>query len=303
MPTELQKSFHVSGNSLIATRESDESVDADPRGMVLMWEEPRPGAKYIMAVDPSEGITGWTRSSRQDGDRKTDNAAIEIFRPDAIKLPLFKDGRPLIDKNTGVQQFVMRDLQVAEFAAPIDAVEVGRVANIMGRMYAGAEDDQCECIIESYPGPGPLTVQEMIRCGYGNFWMWEYFADGVASETNSIGWHSNYRTTRLLWTRSRRHMMERKAKILSKWLVEEYANAVVDMEKMTAKACYGKHDDRFRAANMCFWAGHDWALDMERTSEQVTEQPVSDWQHAAPVMGEHRSYKDAWAEAVENWED
>ncbi len=303
MSGELQRSFNVSGNSLLATSESDESVNEDPRGLVLMWEEPKPWAKYILSIDPSEGLTGWTRSSRQDGDHKTDNGVIEIFRPDAIKLPLFKDGKPMIDKITGQHQFVMRDLQVAEFAAPIDAVEIARVANIMGRIYAGEEDDQCECILESYPGPGPLTTQELIRLGYGNLWMWEYFADSVATETSSIGWHATPRSTRLLWTRARRHLMERKAKIMSKWLVEEYTNAVVDMDKMTARAAYGCHDDRLRASNLAFWAGHKWAYEIERTDEPVTERPVSDWQHTAPTMGETHSYREAWASAVDNWSD
>ena len=303
MPTELQRSFHVSGNSLIATSESDESVNDDPRGLVLMWEEPKPYAKYIIGLDPSEGITGWSRGSRQDGDHKTDNGVVEVFRPNAMKLPLFKDGKPMIDKLTNQQMFVMRDLQVAEFAAPIDAVEIARVANILGRIYAGEDDDQAELILESYPGPGPLTTQELIRLGYGRLWMWEHFADSVVEETNAIGWHATPRSTRILWTRARRHLMERKAKILSKWLVAEYTNAVVDMDRMTARACYGQHDDRLRAANLCYWAGHRWTQNVESTYEQVTERPISDWQHNAPTLGENRSYRETWAEAVDNWSE
>lgn len=303
MPTELQRSFHVSGNSLITTSESDESVYVDPRGLVLMWEEPKPWAKYILSIDPSEGITNWSRGSRQDGDHKTDNGVVEVFRPNAIKLPLFKDGKPLIDKITNQQMFVMRDLQVAEFAAPIDAVEIARVANILGRMYAGEDDDQCECILESYPGPGPLTTQELIRLGYGHLWMWEHFADSVVEETNAIGWHATPRSTRILWTRARRHLMERKAKIMSQWLYEEYKDAVVNMDKMTAAAPYGRHDDRLRAANLCFWAGHAWTQNVESTHEQVTERPISDWQHTAPTLGENRSYREMWAESVDNWSD
>lgn len=303
MPTELQRSFHVSGNSLIATSESDESIQDDPRGMVLMWEEPKPWAKYILSIDPSEGITNWNRGSRQDGDHKVDNGVVEVFRPEAIKLPLFKDGKPLIDKLTNQQMFVMRDLQVAEFAAPIDAVEIARVANILGRMYAGEDDDQCQCILESYPGPGPLTTQELIRLGYGNLWMWQTFADSVAEDTNAIGWHATPRSTRILWTRSRRHLMERKAKIMSQWLYEEYKDAVVNMDKMTAAAPYGRHDDRLRAANLCFWAGRRWDMNAERTNEAVTERPISDWQHAAPTLGENKSYREVWADAVDNWSD
>ncbi len=301
--SDFQRSYHVSGSSLHLTSESDEAIQEDPRGIVLMWEEPKPWAKYIMSSDPTEGITGWSRGSRRDGDYKTDNGVIEVFRPDAIRMPLFKDGKPLMDKVTGVQQFVMRDLQVCEFAAPIDTVELARVANVIGRMYAGNEDDQCEFIFESYPGPGPLMTQELIRLGYGNLWNWEYFADSVATETGSIGWHATPRSTRLLWTRARRHLMNRQAKILSPFLVEEYANAVVDMDRMTAKAAYGMHDDRLRAANLAFWAGHKWDIDVERTDEPVTARAEVDWQHTAPTMGETHSYREAWASAVDNWSD
>ena len=100
------------------------------------------------------------------------------------------------------------------------------------------------------------------------------------------------------------HLMQRKAKIMSPWAVEEYANAVVDMQRMTARSSYGFHDDRFRACNLAFWAGHAWEMDAERTDEPVTERPDVDWQHLAPVMGgDQRSYKEAWAAAVENWSD
>ena len=257
-----------------------------------------------MSGDPTEGITGWSRGSKREGDYKTDNGVIEVFRPDAIKLPLFKNGNPVINKSSGVQEFVMRDLQVAEFAAPIDPVELSKVANVMGRMYAGEAGDQCEFIYESYPGPGPLMTQELIRLGYGALWLWQYFADSVATDTNSIGWHATPRSTRLLWTRARMHLLQRKAKIMSPWAVEEYANAVVDMARMSARAAYGFHDDRFRACNLAFWAGHAWEMDAERTDEPVTERLDVDWQHLAPVMGgEAKSYKEAWAAAVDNWSD
>lgn len=300
--SQFQEAYYVSGSSLHVSSDSDESLRDDPRGIVHLWEEPIQQAKYIMGIDPSYGITGWSRSARTDADRRTDNGAIEIFRLDAIKLPLFDKGIPLIDPATKQQQFVFRDLQVAEYAAPIDAVELARVANVLGRMYAGDAQDQCECILESFPGPGPLTLQELLRLDYMNLWHWEYIADGTAAATRQIGWHASARSTQLLWTRSRRHLMQRRAKILSPALVEEYANAVVDMEKMSAKAAYGFHDDRLRAANLCYWAGHKWASDPERSFEPVTEKPMQEWQSHAPVLGESISYVDARAAALDGWD-
>lgn len=298
----MPQSFHVSGNSLTPTAESDESLSDDPRGILWMWEEPIRSAKYIMSCDPTVGITGWHRGIRTDGDHKIDNGAIEIFRVDAIKLPVYKNGKPEIDHLTKVPKFIMRDLQVAEFAAPIDAVEIARVANMLGRIYAGEEDDQCEFIFESYPGPGMLTLQELLRLGYGNLWQWEKIADNVAEQTSHIGWYSGRETQKILWYRSRRHLMERRALLRSPWLVAEYANAVIDVEKMRARAAYGYHDDRIQAANMAFWAGHKWTQEPERTNELVTSSAVVEWQNQAPVLGEYRSYRDVWASVMDGWE-
>ena len=298
----MQESFFVSGNSLKLCRESDESIANDPRGLCHIWEEPRAHARYIMGCDPTVGITGWSRFSRIDGDHKTDNGAIEIFRVDGIREPILKDGVPEIDEITKAPKFLYRDVQVAEFFAPVDSVEIARIANVLGRVWAGDSDDQCEFIFESYPGPGVLTLQELLRLGYQNLWQWELIADNVAEPTNHIGWRSWRESQKILWFRSRRHLLERRAKIYSPWLVAEYANAVIDIDKMRAKSAYGFHDDLMQAANMCFWAGHKWTYDPERTWEPVTESPVFEAQRAAPVIGEYRNYRDQWAEAIDGWD-
>lgn len=298
----MQQAFHVSGSSLSRAVESDESIASDPRGIVHVWEEPRQHARYIIGCDPSVGITGWRRDLATDGDHKTDNSAIEVFRVDALKVPVLKDGQPEIDPVTKAPRFYYRDLQVAEFFAPCDAVEIARIANILGRIYAGDQDDQALLIHESYPGPGVLTTQELLRLGYANLWYWEHIADSAAEQTQSIGWHSNINTQKILWYRSRRHLLERRACVQSPWLLAEYANAVIDIEKMRARAAYGFHDDMIQAANMAFWAGHAWTYDPERTWEPVTSTPNVDPQRSAPVLGEYRSYKELWSDAVDGWD-
>src|SRR5579863_2421573 len=178
--------LHVAGSSIEPhTSESWEFIERsdDPRGLLLMWDPPSKEKKYIMGLDPTAGITGWTRGTRADGDHKVDNAAIEIFEVEGIREPVYKivngERVPDIDPMTKRQRLLYRDVQVAEFAAPCDAVEIARVANILGRIYAGDADDQCELIWEAWPGPGLLTTQELLRLGYGNTWMWEYI-DSVA---------------------------------------------------------------------------------------------------------------------------
>lgn len=303
MPDDIQGAYYVSGSSLVRTSESEKAIMDDPRGFVHIWEAPKQWAKYIMGHDPTVGITGWSRATRTDGDRKTDNGAIEIFRVDAFKDIVRKpDGSPDIDPATKQPRFFYRDLQVAEFFAPIDPVESARMCNLLGRIYAGNQEDQCELIYESYPGPGMLTTQELMRLGYTNLWMWEVFANTVAEETSQIGWRSSRETQKVLWYRARRHLMERRVIVQSPWLLAEYANAVIDIDKMRAMAAYGFHDDLMQAANMAMWAGHKWNYDPERVSEPVLSKPAIDWQNQAPVLGERVSYKDAWADAVDNWD-
>jgi len=305
--------LHVAGNSIeIYTAEDWEQIERDPRGLLLMYEPPMKRAKYVMGLDPTEGITGWNRGSRVAGDEKTDNGAIEIFRIDGAKELVWETKPnpagpgnlklPVIDPITKQQKVLYRDVQVAEFAAPCDAVEIARVANVLGRIYAGDEDDQCELIWEAWPGPGILSTQELLRLGYGNLWHWEYI-DSVAEETNRMGWRSTRESQKLLWYRSRRHLMNRQALIRSTFLKDEYANAEIDVEKMRARAAYGYHDDRFQAANMVFWAGHKWTYDVERTDEQVTTAVVTDYQRVAPGLDDYTSFSDWKAKATEDWFD
>lgn len=286
------------------TSETFDEVDRDPRGLLLCWEPPNPKAKYIMGMDPTQGITGWSRGTRTDGDHKTDNGAIEVFRVDGIFELLYKteNGAKVadIDPVTRRHRRLYRDVQVAEFAAPCDAVELARVANVIGRIYAGDEEDQCELIWEAWPGPGILTTQELLRLGYGNLWNWEYI-DSIAEETNRLGWRSTRESQKLLWYRSRRHLMNRQALIQSKYLLGEYANAEIDMDKMRARASYGYHDDRFQAANMCFWAGHKWSYNVERTDEPVTETLITDYQRMAPGLDDYESFEDWKSSAVSDW--
>lgn len=287
------------------TEEPWEEIKKDPRGILLMWEPPRPGAKYIMALDPTQGITGWSRATRTDGDHKTDNGAIEIFHVDGARELCWKieNGQKVadMDLSTGRQRIRYRDVQVAEFAAPCDAVEIARVANVLGRIYAGAEEDQCELIHEAWPGPGILTTQELLRLGYANLWMWEYI-DSAVEESNRIGWRSTRESQKLLWFRARRHLMNSSAVIRSEFLLGEYSNAEIDVDKMRARAAYGYHDDRFMAANLAFWAGHKWSYEVERTDEQVTTKPVIDYQQFAPTLGDSLSWEDWRSQATEDWD-
>lgn len=255
-------------------RLSRSELDADPRGIVWIFEEPNPRATYVMGIDPTVGITQWHRSMRTVDDFKTDNGAIEILR-------VGRDGKP--------------DVQVCEYAAPVDPEDLADTANALGRLYAGSNDDeQCLCIIEVYPGPGLLTLRKMINhYGYTHHFIWRYLDSMTTKATNSLGWTATPKTVRDLWIRGSRHINRGQVVIHSNAFVAEMTDAVADPVKMSAKAAYGAHDDRLRALLMAIWAAHDWSAQIETESRSTvtTGVPGADWQ--ASDISLDRLY-DAW---------
>lgn len=265
-----------------------------------MWREPNPRARYIMGMDPSVGITGWHRSSRTDDDYKTDNGAIEIFEVDAARYQAKDDkGQPLfLDKAKKQPVWIYQDVQVAEYFAPVDAVEIARVCWVLGNVYRGNAEEQCELIFEAQPGPGILSTQELLRLNYNNLWHWEIIGGTEAEETRTIGWRAFYESNRLLWYRTRRHMLEDRAVIYSPYLFNEWGNAQIDADMSFIKAHWGNgvHDDLVKACSLAFWAGHKWEYQEDNHFvEPVMEQAEVDWQHRAPTMddGERMTYKQA----------
>lgn len=213
-----------------------------------------------MGCDPSRGVTGWNRYSRSQDDVLVDNGAIEIIRVGRNGLP---------------------DVQVAEYAAPIDAYDIAGVANIMGRLYSGSnEDGQCLSIVEIWPGPGIATIRELIeRFGYTHQYVWKYGDSMVPKNTGKLGWESHKQSVAALWIKGNRHITSGRIELRSPYLVEELANCEEDLLKQTAKAVHGFHDDRVRALLMAIWAAHDWDFDIETdTSPAQTGSHPANWQ-------------------------
>ena len=298
--TPFPETLYVGNGYIEPSLEPREEIAADPRGLLLMWEPPRDECRYVIGFDATEGITGWTRHSRVEGDEKIDNCAIEILRPDARYIPAMRDGAPIVDPITGKPVMLGVDIQVAEWAGPCDAVEGSRIAHLLGRLYHGTDEDQCLLIWEAWPGVGLLATQELLRLGYANAWYWQYL-DREVEDTDSPGWRSSLKSQRLLWYRSRRHLMNRQVDILSRHLGAEYANAEVDMEKMRARAAYGFHDDRFQAANMAYWASHTWTYEEDAPPERIRSAPIIDFQRFAPTLGDNPSFREWIEEEVASW--
>ena len=271
----MMNGYTIQGRHTIE-RLSGSDLDSDARGIVWMFEPPNPRATYVMGIDPTVGITGWHRTTRTRDDIKTDNGAIEIIR-------VGKNDQP--------------DVQVCEYAAPIDPEDLADVANALGRLYAGTdENEQCHCIIETYPGPGLLTLRKLINFyGYTNHFKWRYLDTMTTKPTNSIGWTATPKSVRDLWIRGSRHINRGGLVINSEVFIEEIIDCEQDPVKMTAKAIYGRHDDRLRAMLMAVWAAHDWSSQVETDSHSRVETgvPSASWQQS-DISSER---------LIEAWED
>ncbi|HKT90146.1 MAG TPA: hypothetical protein VJQ59_16995 [Candidatus Sulfotelmatobacter sp.] len=270
----MAECFYVNHGSLVPAEDAD--YDGDPRGIVWMYEQPKPNGEYVIGVDPSVGIVGWNRFSRRDDDVKTDNAVVEVI----------KCGR-------GSE---IPDVQVAEYAAPIDPDELAEVANIIGRVFGGRnEDGQAKCIIEVYPNPGLLTHRRMVELGYLNMFNWTYL-NGVVPvpKVGQLGWYSTPKTQQALWLRGSKHMTKKNFIPRSPWLVEEMADVVLDMQKMRARAYYGHHDDRLQATLMALWCARQFSMEAESIPTDLrTDQRPPDPQRM-PVT---------YAQMMEDFED
>ncbi len=272
--------------------EVEEFDSKDPRGQLLVWEPPSDACDYSLGCDPTMGILGWNRSLRNDQDYKHDNAAIEVFR-----VGLIKDG---------VKQ---SDTQVAEWAGPLDAEDLGWVCNFIGRLYGGShEDKQALATIEVYPGPGWLTQRVMKdQYGYERFLPW--LVEGrnlIQRDTGRRGWISNAHTRRDLWTRSGGHLKRRRAVLHSKFLVEEMVACTPDnFIAMTARAARlgksGFNDDRVVAAMLALWSANEWQIGQEPTEPTaVKNEAEPDWQLSA-ITAEEMAEK--WNERVLELQD
>lgn len=249
--------------------------DNDPRGILWMWELPNPAANYRLGCDPSHGLTGWNRYARTKEDRKTNNGAIEVFR------------------FSGETAY-----QVAEFASPNDAFEIGYIINVIGRLFAGREQDQCECILETYPGPGSMTLRQLVECGYTNLWKWARYADLQPGQTDTVGWSASNKSNRDLWTKASREIILGKVTVRSPFLVEEYADARFNVQKGYAENPNNNkgHGDRVRAANMALWAGFGWSMGVERTAEPVSDSREVNW---AATDASYDQIMDEWSSTVD----
>lgn len=229
----------------------DASELRDVRGLGMIWEEPSPREIYYLGADPTQGITGWNRYLRSQGDKSTDNAALEVIR-------LGRQGEP--------------DAQAAEFAAPLDAEDFAKVVNHVGRMYGGShESGQAEVICELTGGHGVITQRELMSSyQYKNLFIWKFLDGATIKRSLHIGWQASKDSNLALFSRCLRHINNNRIIVRSPWLIEEFADCTSDWVLGTLRAKWGRHDDRVRAFFLAIWAAHSWS-NADDTMQPITE--------------------------------
>lgn len=244
----------------------EQELDGDSRGVVWLYEEPMHSATYYVGCDPTRGITGWSRQFRTDTDKGTDNGVVTVIRKG-------REGE--------------QDKQVAEYAAPIDPEDLADVVNLLGRTYCGSnEEGQAMVNLEVWPGPGEPTLRKLLTThGYMNLYTAPKYANSVVPEygKNTMGWISNARSRRELWRRGMKHVALRKIRLFSPDLVEEMADCESDdwMYTDTARAKYGKHDDRVVTLFLAIYCAHDWGDEVESKKVEVQTDSNANWQACA----------------------
>lgn len=261
------------GRYVVAPHKFD---DEDPRGLLFVWEEPSPRETYVVSIDPTVGRPQWSRELRTEADQNTDNACIEVFRAG-------RAGRP--------------DAQVAEFAAPIDAVDIAPITATIGRVYAGAQEDGMALLIGEMTGPGAITQRELYdKYEYTNLWQWTKWGTAVPQRTSQFWWYSSRSANKDLWIRGSHHIHNKRVELRSPWLVEEMADCVSDSWLLIGEARYGRHDDRVLSMLFNLWALHDWSV--REDVEPLPRAEASDapeWQRSAVSYEEMLA---AWDERV-----
>lgn len=254
--------------------------DQDGRGLLYVWEEAKSTATYVVGCDPTLGIPGWNRHVRTKDDVKVDNAAISVLK----KGTWLSDGERT------------PDIQVAEWAAPVDPYDLSHICNVLGKTYAGDnEDGQALMCIEVQPGPGWATQTEMVnRYGYMNFPPW-LVTDGMLQHARAkFGWYSSRSTRSDLWTKNL--MLIRKGGVVprSPWLIDEMADCTPDsFLAVTGRARNGLHDDRVIAFFLSVWYAQEWGLNIEPPERNKVE--------ATNGKGDYQSQAISSHDMVENW--
>jgi hypothetical protein len=178
-------------------------------------------------------------------------------------------------------------VQVAEFAAPIDAEDLALYVYVLGRVFKGASEfDECLAVIENN-NTGILTIRKLqAQYEYVNLWQSDTSLGNTQTpkHTSGIGFFSGPSTVPLLHARSRSIVMRRDVEVRSQHLIKEYSDAIVKItgtgssadeqaraivvrERFIVPVGGGRHDDRMIASFLAYVALFDITESGESSGE------------------------------------
>jgi hypothetical protein len=154
--------FRKVGGRELQERESWEDL-------LLVWEAPRKGHRYVVSVDVSDGMG-------------RDRSVVEVTRVGTVEEP---------------------DEQVAQFVTTsIIPLNLAPICDTIGRFYASGDRAALMAVECNNSG---LAVQNELQAhlGYRNFFVWQYAdaANPARRFSTRIGWYTTPRTRPIILTR------------------------------------------------------------------------------------------------------
>ena len=311
-------------------------LDKDPRGIVYLWELPDARYEYACAADPTGGITGWSREFRQHNDIATDNAACLIGRKGGPAHPCEKcNGKgwvPTQHVGVSIECFTCDGrgklgggaVQVAEYAAPIDAEIFADLIWALSKIFVGSCDmDECQTIVEAN-NTGLLTIRKLQNIyRHSNLYQQQTLTGTAPKFLNGVGWQSSPQSVAILHPRSRAILMRRDFEVRSHFLVKELRDSIVritgndpkeraaDNEKMPALIARerlfvppgsGRHDDRMVAVFLLLWILFPWTdsedMDAQLPGNSQELPPAKDFAASDASVEQQSAH---WNEIVERF--
>lgn len=251
-------------------------------GRLVIWELPKKGRFYVVAVDASHGLD-------------QDNAAIEV-----VKVGNRRE----------------KDEQVAEWAGDLAPGDLAVVAGVIGRIYRDKDADlDALMAVECNPGsPGTTTQLVLQQLGYNNFYMWRKPYSPGSPGGSTYGWWTTPATRPLLTNLLQEYLKKEDIQVNSPQLIEEMGTFVKTRSpsgKIHLAAFDGYHDDRLLALGIALYVSHeDDVLNLAderrrseaaRTTAAAKPKAKQIWQSAA-TMGSGESVEGLYAKAWDSAE-
>jgi hypothetical protein len=154
--------------------EKDRTAESPHLNRLFVWENPRRGYVYIVAVDGGAG--------RQDDESKIDNAQLGKGGKDRSAVEVLRVGNRLEPAE-----------QVAEWVGYLKPDDLAPLVAKLGRMYGDRTNEgypakvACETNVGS---PSGQTQDTLLRLGYPNLYRRRTVGKMDGGLTNDLGWHT-----------------------------------------------------------------------------------------------------------------